>query len=337
MVLVKEVMSEKIAAVRMSDTVEEALKKVRSIVGANKIVVDYMGDFWVVPAWKFRLVKDPGITLLRAYIKERKIFEKVGSVSPDEEVGKILPDLYEVTGLVVADRKGVVGFLSLADFSELEFEKIRAVEKPSLSREELEKRVRNKVSLMDVLLHGDYSGIDLRNVDLRSADLIGATLRKAKLRGANLSYANLTGADLTEVNMVRTKLRGANLTGTTLVNADLSYAELWNANLVRANLSKANLTQAVLFNANLESAKLVEADLLNAGMMSSRLESADFRGANMINTDLKFAKVNTESDFTGAEVNWLTMQTLSEWSLKAKWDPEVKDFVEKRLQKRRKF
>lgn len=332
MVRVKDVMSEKIASVCIDETVQRALEKIRSI-GANKIVVYNIikkGDFWVIPAWKLRLVDDPNITLLRACSEKKEIFEKVGAISSTDGIGKAFPDLYKVTGLVVADREKIVGFLSLADFSELDLERLKAIGEPSLDREEFEQRVRNKESLMDVSLHGDYSRIDLHNADLRSADLSESNLSKADLREADLSNANLSGADLTEAKLMRTKLRGANLTGAKLVSADLRYAELWSANLEKANLNKADLSQAVLFNANLKGAILDEANLRNAGMMSVRLENAKFRGAKTINTNLKYAKFNEESDFTGAEINWLTMQTLTERSLEAKWDTEVEKFIKEK-------
>ena len=323
--LVRNLMSKKVVSVNMDDPVLKAFEKMTRE-GTKKIVVRVNKDFfWISEPWKLLRIYSK-FTFKQAFNETQEIFTKVPTVSPDKEISKIVSDLYDFPGIIVVEERKVVGFVSLPDFLHPKKE----ISKPTPDREEIERKVRNKESLIGVSLHGDYSGIDLRNADLREADLSGTNLIKADLREANLSYANLSGADLIEAKLVRTKLRGANLIEAKLVNADLSYAELWSADLEKANLGKANLTQAVLFNANLKSAKLDGADLFNTGMTSARLEGASFRGANMINTDLKYAKFDKESDFTGAEINWLTRQTLTARSLEAKWDTEVKEFIKEK-------
>ena len=324
--LVRTIMSKDVGYVNIYDTVQKAFEVMRRR-GTKKIVVRVNNDFWIPDLWILKTEIDPKITLKQVFNERQKIFTKVPTVSPDKEISEIISDLYEFPEIIVVERllniKKVVGSVSLSDYLHLKKE----VKKPVLDREKIERKVRNKESLMGISLYGDYSGIDLRKADLREADLSGSKLIKANLREADLSYANLSGADtdLREAKLIHTKLRGANLTGATLVNADLRYAKLWNANLEKANLNNADLSQAVLFNANLKSAKLKGANLFNAGLVSARLDSADFRGANLINTDFKYAKVNKESDFTGAELNWLTRQTLTERIFEAKWDREVYD------------
>ncbi|MGA1410265.1 MAG: pentapeptide repeat-containing protein [Prochlorotrichaceae cyanobacterium] len=80
-------------------------------------------------------------------------------------------------------------------------------------------------AVLDLLVSGQGSGLDLTKADLRGANLVGANLAGANLKQADLSEATLAGADLQAVNLreaacVRTDFRGACLTGACL--------EAWN-------------------------------------------------------------------------------------------------------------
>jgi len=80
-------------------------------------------------------------------------------------------------------------------------------------------------AVLDLLVSGQGTGLDLYKADLRGANLTGANLARANLKQADLSEATLAGADLEAVNLreaacVRTDFRGACLTGACL--------EAWN-------------------------------------------------------------------------------------------------------------
>jgi len=92
---------------------------------------------------------------------------------------------------------------------------------------------------LNVGLHQNLGGTDLRDADLSRAQLGRAGLRASNLTGAQLPEANLSGADLTNSYLVGAILSGADLTGAHLNHADLTDADLRGADLSHADISGA--------------------------------------------------------------------------------------------------
>lgn len=318
---VGDILAEKLVSVNLNDSVQATLEEAKNIRVEKIMVHDETGNFWVVSSWKLRLL-DPNITLKQAYDEKKEIFEKVKTVSIDEEISKIISDLYELPGLIVIEEGKIKGFVSLADYL-AEFE-----QKPL---DIIKEKAKIKEGLVGIDLHESYLvGIDLPDANMRGADLSKADLSKANLRNANLTSANLSNGNLTDAKLVRAKLREANLKDAILINADLRNAELWYANLQDAQLQGAILRDAVLFRANLKSAKLENADLYNAGLMSANLEGADLSNADIRNANLKYATFDEKTKLSGIKINSITIDNLTESALKAEWDPEIKQYLKKK-------
>lgn len=309
---------EEIVSVDINNSVHDTLIKAKNI-RADKIVVhdETTGDYWVIPSWKLWAL-DPNINFKQVYIENRKIFEKVKTISNKEDITKIIPELYGTPGLIVIKDEKIEGFISLTDFLE-EFDR-----KP---RSFLTQKAKIKGALAGVELHGSYVGIDLRNGDLRGADLSKADLSGANLRGADLTGAILNSSILKDAKLVRAKLTGAKLIDSILTGADLRYAELWSVDLERANLEGAKLRDAVLYRANLKEANLKNADLLNAGLMSANFSGADLSNANLRQANLKFVIFDEKTNLTNIEIDSITIDNLTSSALKAKWPPEVQKIL----------
>lgn len=313
--IVRDILTEELVLVDINDSVQEALKKVENIRTKNVAIQLPEGDFWITSSWNLRSL-NPNITLQQTYNAKKEIFERVGTVSSDEEISRIITDLYELPGLIVFEEGNIKGFVSLTDF--LGQDPISIIKQ----------KAKMKGGLAGIDLHeSDLKGIDLRNADLRGANLSMADLSKAKLRGANLTGANLSGANLTDANLVRAKLDRATLKDTVLINADLRHAELWHADLEGAKLKGANLRETVLYVANLRSANLEGADLFDAGLMSAILEGADLNNANIRGANLKRARFDEKTNLRGAEVDNITIGNLTVSALEANWDPETKRII----------
>lgn len=321
---IEDILTEKLeglVSVDINNSVQDTLIKAKKI-RADKIVVhdETMGDYWIISSWKLWAL-DPNITLKQVYSENRKIFEKVKTISNKEDITKIIPELYEIPGLIVIKDEKIKGFVSITDFLE-EFD--------SKPRSFLTQQAKIKGALAGVGLHGSYVGIDLRNGDLRGADLSEADLSEANLRGADLTGAILNGAILKNAKLVRAKLTGANLIQSILTGADLRHAELWSVDLERANLESANLSDAVLFRANLEKAILKDADLRNAGLISANLSGADLSNANLRMANLRSAIFDEKTNLTNVDVDSITIDNLKSSALKAKWPPEIQKILKEK-------
>ncbi len=331
---------EKLAAAGMNDYIRRALEEVKDT-GAKKIaVIDILNEtikFWIISSWNQRLL-NPNVSFRQAFDQRREIFESVKAVSKEDIFSsdarakydatiKIITDLFELPGLIVFEGNKIKGFISLANFSESEYEKIESFKKSFLTIEQIKQKAKLKGALASIGLHGSYEGIDLRDSDLRGVDFSKAELRKAILRGADLTKANLSGADLTNANLIRARLDGAILKDAILIEANLSYTQLWHANLENAQLQGAILQESVLFGANLKFANLENANLFNAGLMSANFEGADLSNADIRNANLKGATFNENTKLNDVEINSITIDNLTESALKANWSPEIKQII----------
>ncbi len=326
---------EKLVLLGMNDLVNNALKEAKDIDAKKIAIVDInerTRNFFVIPAWKLLLL-NPNISFKQVYSENKEIFEKVKEASKDSitsiyNIIGIIESLYKFPGLIILEGEQITGFVSLANFSKSELEEIDFFKKSFWIREE---RVKMKGVLAGVRLHESYLvKVDLMGADIRGADLSKANLSRANLRSANLTGANLSGANLTDAKLVRAKLDGANLKDAILMNADLRNAELWNADLENAQLQGANLTDSVLYRANLKSANLENANLYNAGLMSANLEGTDLSNADIRNANFKYAIFDEKTKLNGIEINSITIDNLTESALKADWNPEIKQILEKK-------
>lgn len=184
----------------------------------------------------------------------------------------------------------------------------------SMSRNEIEKAIKDKKSLMGRnLREADMNGLNLTKMNLNGADLSGAKLSHAKLMWATLKSADLTDAQILE--------------------SDLRHSELWSAKLIKANLKNTRLNDSVLFNTDMEGANLSGANLTNAGLMNANLKNVTFKGATIYNVNLKGAKFDLRTDFRGAEINSVTIDNLkgSNWK-DAQWDTYWREQIEKKYE-----
>lgn len=83
--------------------------------------------------------------------------------------------------------------------------------------------------------------------------------------------------------------------------------DLSNANLSGIDLTGANLQGAMLLGANLSRTDLTRANLSRAILNGADLSGASFRFANLENATLLGARLNPPADFTGANLNGMTM------------------------------
>ena len=317
---------EEIVSVDINNSVHNTLYKAKKI-RADKIVVhdEIMEDYWIISSWKLWAL-DPNITLKQVFSENRKIFENIKTISNIEEITKIIPELYEIPGLIIIENEKIKGFISSISFTDF-LEELDI--KPHSF---LKQQAKIKGALAGVVLRGSYVGIDLRNGDLRGVDLSKADLSEANLRGADLTGAILNGAILKNAKLVRAKLTGANLIQSILTGADLRHAELWSVDLERANLESANLSDAVLFRANLEKAILKDADLRNAGLISANLSGADLSNANLRQANLRSAIFDDKTNLTNVDLDSITIDNLPSSALKAKWPPEVQKILKEKFE-----
>ena len=184
----------------------------------------------------------------------------------------------------------------------------------SMERKEIEKAIKDKKSLM---------GRNLKE----------ANLDRLNLRNMNLNGVDLTGARINNAKLIRAKLKSADLTNAQIEESDLRHAELWSATLIGANLKNAKLQDSILFNSDMEGADLSGASLINAGLMRANLKGVNFKGAILHNANLKSAKFDSRTDFRGAEINSVTINSLkgSNWG-DAKWDTYWREQIEKKYE-----
>ncbi len=104
-----------------------------------------------------------------------------------------------------------------------------------LTREDVEKGIKNKVSFEGANL----KGIDLNDMDLSSGIFKNANFRYADLTNTNLSNTDLSGASLRHAVLVNTNLSGANLT-----NADLTHADMRGAIMIGVKINNAKVRDA---------------------------------------------------------------------------------------------
>lgn len=318
---VRNKLSEKLAAIELDDSVQNAID-IAVNMGVKKLAVyDKKRNYWVIPLWKLNLL-DPNITLKQAYDEKKDIFEKVDTVSSDEEISKVISKLYEFAGLIVIDDEQMKGFISLADFSDSELKQIDSLRKEAADeyKSMTVRQIRQK-SEKEGLVGLDLSGIDLTKADMREIDLKGINLHGANLSGANLFKADLTGADLSNANLSGAYLRFAILSGAKLINAklnkaDLRNAKLWHADLEEAQLEEADLMQAVLFNANLKLANLKNANLYKAGLMSAKLNGADLSNTNIRNANFNYAYFDEKTKWNDVDMNNKTIQNITDDKIK---------------------
>lgn len=308
-------LSEKLASVDLDASVQNAIETAKNM-GATKIAVyDQKKNYWVISLWRLSPL-DPKISFKQAYDEKKEIFEKVDTVSIDEEVAKVISKLYKFPGLIVIDGEKIIGFISLADFSDFELKQIELSKKPSLTREQIEQKVRT-----EGLVGVDLRGANLIKANLSRADLRGVNLNGADLSKSNLWEADLTGADLSNANLTEAKLRFAKLNGAKLKNtilngANLKNAQLWHSDLEKAKLEYADLTYAHLYNANLNLSNLKHAKLYNAGLMSAKLYGADLSNSDLRNANLKYAHFDEKTKLNDIEINDITIYNITDEKIK---------------------
>lgn len=315
-ILLREKLSEKIINVELDDSVQKAIDIANSK-GVRKIALfDRNKNYWVIPLWKLSLL-NPNISLKKAYDEKKEIFEKVDTVQGSEEIAKVISKLYEFSGLIMMEGEEIIGFVSLADFSDIELKQIKISEKPSLTIDQIKQKANTEGGLVGV----DLSGANLSGADLRKTNLKGVNLSGADLGDANLWSADLTGANLSNANLIKANLKYANLSGTILYKtklneADMKHAQLWYADLEEAQLEKADLTDAVLFNANLKLANLRHANLKDAGLMNAKFYGADLSYANIIGANLKYALFDEKTKLNDIKKNYITIQNITDERVK---------------------
>lgn len=119
------------------------------------------------------------------------------------------------------------------------------------------------------VLHGDFSGAELRKVVARGGDFNGSTFA-----GGDLSFASFSGASLRKTVMTDVYGAGAIFVGANLSGANFAKADLTGARFERADLSGAkfddadmklvNLTGAILHGADLSKARNLTLEQLSA-------------------------------------------------------------------------
>lgn len=182
----------------------------------------------------------------------------------------------------------------------------------------------------------ELGGVNLSKANMEEFNLKGANLEGANLWGANIDGANLEGAKLVEANLNMAKLNRAKLKNADLSKSTLRFAKLEYSSLEQAKFIGADLESANLMGVNLKNAKLKNANLHGIKLHSADLSGADFGGeVNITEADLRHAIFNENTDFRGADVKSITIDNLegSNW-WDAKWDPWVREEIEKKYGKK---
>ncbi len=104
-----------------------------------------------------------------------------------------------------------------------------------LTREDIEKGIKNKVS---------FEGANLKGIDLKSLDLSSGMFRNANFRYADLTNTNLSNADLSGASLRHAVLVNTNLSGADLTNADLTHADIRGAVMVGTRIDHAQVRGA---------------------------------------------------------------------------------------------
>lgn len=104
-----------------------------------------------------------------------------------------------------------------------------------LTREDIEKGIKNKVS---------FEGANLKGIDLKSMDLSSGIFRNANFRYADLTNTNLSNADLSGASLRHAVLVNTNLSGADLTNADLTHADIRGAVMVGTRIDHAQVRGA---------------------------------------------------------------------------------------------
>jgi uncharacterized protein YjbI with pentapeptide repeats len=103
-------------------------------------------------------------------------------------------------------------------------------------------------TIIPMLNHAKFSGLNLYMMNLNGVDLSESDLREAQLIGANLTFTNLMSADLGKSDLWGAFLVGADLWGANLIGANLQVSKLWGTNFNKSKLNGANIEGASLRN-----------------------------------------------------------------------------------------
>ena len=84
-------------------------------------------------------------------------------------------------------------------------------------------------------------------------------------------------------------------------------------------------------NVNMSSADLSGADLYRVVLNDNSMEKTLLTKARLVFCNFKNANFDSETDFKGAEIDWMTIKNLgdSNWAI-AQWDPDVLDRLKKK-------
>ena len=162
-----------------------------------------------------------------------------------------------------------------------ELSSIEIIEKPKLSREQVEEILKNSKNLSGF----DLSGLDLSGLDFTDANLQDADLTNANLTCANLTRACLINARLIKVKSTKTIFKNANLTSAYLEEIclcdviDFIDVDLTNATLKEVKFESIDLSNE-LINTNLTNTKLINTDLAYTVLKDVKLEEGkDINGS----------------------------------------------------------
>ncbi|HLB69908.1 MAG TPA: pentapeptide repeat-containing protein [Candidatus Methanoperedens sp.] len=268
-------------------------------------------------------------------LSNEKDIETIISESLENIIERVI-HLSNVAGIeksISSDEKGI-------EEEGMKTEKPKESEKP-LGREGADKSMDEKKNFIGADLEGrnfegiDWKGMKLNGANLKHAKLTGAHLEKANLTESILEHAIMTDAHLNQAKMVRAKLDSAILNKADLTGAKLNHAKLWHAELRGAILNNVLLRDAELYSADLSDSNFTGADLYNAGLMGANMKGTKLNGANLRQVNLKGAIFDGETDFTGADIDSITIDNLggSNWEV-AKWDPDVRKQIIKKYGER---
>ena len=152
----------------------------------------------------------------------------------------------------------------------------------------------------------DWSGADLSGWDLSGLNLsqlqTPANFQKADLSDANLKKSNISGADFHGAKMRYANLSGVQGEGAKFQQANMRHICLRKANLKDANFSSADLKDSDLDGAHLRDTNFQSAYMKRANLKRTFIGGANFRDANLDNATIKYAELNSKSNFKSANL-----------------------------------
>ncbi len=206
-----------------------------------------------------------------------------------------------------------------ADFSYLQLDSVRWIERPTLTGANL-----NHACLVGTQLnHAKLANAELNHANMSAVQLNHANLSHAQLNHANASGTQINAADFTAAQLNGAVLFYSQLNCTTFNNAELNGANLFKAQLIGADLSDAQLNGANLFNAVLFGANLSDTQLNGTNLLGAQLSGATLRALHLRKTEFRQARYAQLAE----EENTILNIALD----KAEASNEIKALIHKRI------